>query len=93
MSYYTADEYRESELMEAFEIQELLNLDAKRLKRLLRERKVGSLEIKARGVEVDPAELRKKLQPKGSERATLLIFRSGRDVVAAIAKRLEATLR
>ena len=66
LSYYTADEYCQSPLLEAFEVHELLNLDMKRLKRLLRERKVGSLEIKARGVEIDPAELRRKLQPKGA---------------------------
>jgi hypothetical protein len=94
LSYYTADEYRKSSLLEAFEVQELLNLDVKRLKRLLRERKVGSLEIKARGVEIDPAELRKKLQPKkGGESATLLIFRSGEDVVVAVAQRLEPAPR
>lgn len=93
LSYYTADEYRESELLETFEVQELLNLDVKRVKQLLRERNVGSLEIKARGVEVDPAELRKKLQPRGSESATLLIFRSGKDVVAAVARRLEPARR
>ncbi|MEO8495682.1 MAG: hypothetical protein ABI614_11470 [Planctomycetota bacterium] len=87
LSYFTTDEYRESPLLESFEVDELLNLDVKRLKRLLRERQVGSLEIKVRGVEIDPAALRKKLQPKGSESATLLIFRSGEDVVVAVAKR------
>ncbi|MBC8356312.1 MAG: hypothetical protein H8E66_30405 [Planctomycetes bacterium] len=87
LSYYTADEYRESALMEAFEVQELLNLDVRRLKRLLREHKVGSLEIKVRGVEINPAELRKKLQPKGSESATILIFRSGEHVKVAVAQR------
>lgn len=89
LSYYTADEYCESPLLEAFEVDELMNLDVKRLKRLLRERKVGTLEIKVRGVEIDPAELRKKLQPQGSESASLLVFRSGDDVKVAVAQRLE----
>lgn len=88
LSYYTGDEFHDSPLLEAFDVDELLNLDVKRLKRLLRERRVGSLEIKVRGVEIDPAELRKKLQPKGSESASLLIFRSGEDVKVAVARRL-----
>ncbi|MDA1051709.1 MAG: hypothetical protein O3C40_14665 [Planctomycetota bacterium] len=88
LSYYTADEYRESPLLDAFEIVELLNLDVKRLKRLLRERRVGTLEIKVRGVEIDPAELRKKLQPKGSASATLLVFRSFDEVKVAVAQRV-----
>jgi len=91
LSYYTADELQDSPLLEVFEIDELMNLDVKRLKRLLRERKVGILEIKVRGLEIDPAELRKKLQPKGSESATLLIFRSGEDVKVAVAQRRETT--
>ncbi|MCA9142508.1 MAG: hypothetical protein H6821_07805 [Planctomycetaceae bacterium] len=88
LSYYTADEFRDSPLLEVFEISELLNLDMKRLKRLLRERNVGTLEIKVRGVEVDPAELRKKLQPKGSASATLLVFRSYDEVKVAVAHRM-----
>ena len=92
LSYYTADEYRDSPLLEVFEVDELLNLDVKRLKRLLRERKVGTLEIKVRGVEIDPAELRKKLQPKGTGRASLLIFRSADEVKVALAHRCEPAL-
>lgn len=87
LSYYTADESHALPLMEAFEVQEIINLDIKRLKRLLRERQIGSLEIKVRGVDVDPKELRKKLQLKGSNNATLLIFQSGESVVSAITKR------
>ncbi|MBI2479585.1 MAG: class I SAM-dependent methyltransferase [Planctomycetia bacterium] len=45
LSYYTADELQESPLLEVFAVDELLNLDVKRLKRLLRERKVGTLLI------------------------------------------------
>jgi len=93
LSYYTADEYRESPLLEVFEVHVLLNLDVRRVKRLLRERKVGSLEIKVRGAEIDPAELRKKLHPKGSESATLLIFRSGEDVKVAVAQRVVSAPR
>ncbi len=91
LSYYTAEDLRDSPLLEVFEIDELLNLDVKRLKRLLREREVGTLEIKVRGVEIDPAELRKKLQPRGSGNATLLIFRSSEEVKVAVAQRLAGT--
>jgi THUMP domain-like len=87
-SYFTSDALRESELMEVFEVRELLNLDVRRLKKLLREQSIGTLEIKVRGVDVDPIVLRKKLQPKGDAIATLLIFRSGSETKVAVAERV-----
>ena len=45
------------------------------LSRALRERGIGTLEIKKRGVDVDPAALRTKLKLRGDAAATLVLTR------------------
>ena len=49
--------------------------DRKRLKAYLREKQVGVLEIKKRGSDVIPEQLRKELGLKGSNSATLIVTR------------------
>jgi hypothetical protein len=46
------------------------------LKRWVREHEVGTLEIKKRGTDVTPEELRRRLAPKGPGRATLVVTRT-----------------
>ena len=58
------------------------------LKSLLAERRIGRLEIKKRGVGIDPAEVRRKLALRGSKSATLVVARIGRRVVAILAQRV-----
>jgi hypothetical protein len=48
----------------------------RRLKLALRERRVGSLTIKKRGVDVRPEVLRGQLDLRGTESATLLLTRT-----------------
>ncbi|MEL4505123.1 SAM-dependent methyltransferase [Luteococcus sp. H138] len=59
-----------------FEILEVLDNNPKTLKAWVREHRVGTLEIKKRALDVDPAELRKKLQPKGPNSATIVLART-----------------
>ena len=47
----------------------------KALSRALRERGIGVLEIKKRGVDVDPAKLRTSLKLRGDDAATLIVTR------------------
>ena len=47
----------------------------KTLKKWVREHDVGTLEIKKRGTDVTPEQLRKQLAPRGSQRATLVMTR------------------
>jgi hypothetical protein len=48
---------------------------------------VGTLEIKKRGVDVDPAELRRRLQPSGPASATLVLSRTPAGAVALVVQR------
>lgn len=62
-----------------FRVLETFPWDERVLKRSLAARKIGTLEIKKRGVDVDPEQLRKKMSLRGPEQATLIVTRvSGR---------------
>ena len=52
-------------------------LDEARGLAYLREKGIGTLEIKKRGSDIVPEQLRKELQPKGKGAATLIVTRVG----------------
>ncbi len=53
-------------------------------------RGVGRLEIKKRGVRLDPDEVRRQLQARGDAEATILLARVGGRMTAIIARRITA---
>ncbi|MCS5714821.1 class I SAM-dependent methyltransferase [Herbiconiux sp. CPCC 205716] len=75
IAYLTADEVVETPFASAFRVRERLPASEAALKRALRERRIGTLEIKKRGIDVDPAALRTRLALKGPESATLILTR------------------
>lgn len=70
-----------------FRVIDSLPLDVRALKKLVAARELGTLEIKKRGVDVDPAELRKRLAPKGPNAATLILTRVAGRRTAIVAER------
>ncbi|MEZ7899023.1 MAG: class I SAM-dependent methyltransferase, partial [Flaviflexus sp.] len=62
IAYLTSDALVELPFLEAFTVQEVLPLQEKKLARELKNRGIGTLEIKKRGVDVAPEVLRKKLK-------------------------------
>ncbi|MFB6721943.1 methyltransferase domain-containing protein [Kribbella sp. NPDC056345] len=87
IAYVTADKLVPTPLASAYEIVEQLPYKEKALRAWVRAQDIGTLEIKKRGVDLDPAVLRKKLAPKGTTAATLVITRIGRDAVAYSCRR------
>ncbi|MEY2848749.1 MAG: hypothetical protein RI885_1414 [Actinomycetota bacterium] len=75
IAYLTADDLIQTPFAQAFRVLESFAFDERVLKRELAARRIGSLEIKKRGVDVDPAVLRRKLALRGSESATLVVTR------------------
>jgi len=71
-----------------FEIQEVMPWDRKRVRRWLRERGIGRLEIKTRGVKESVDALRGQLALSGDREATLLLTQVNRRVLALLAQRL-----
>lgn len=87
IAYLSGDTLVATPYASAFEVLEVLPYALKALKRCLRDREIGSLEIKKRGVDIDPAALRPRLSLAGPERATLLISRTPTGAVAVLARR------
>lgn len=86
--YLTGDSRIEDLALAAFEVQEVLPWNLKSVKALLRERGIGRLEIKKRGVDLDPERLRKQLELRGEHAATLLIARANQSTIAVLAHRM-----
>ena len=82
IAYVTSDTLLQTPLASAYEITATLPYKDKVLRAWVRDNAVGTLEIKKRGVDLDPAQLRKRLSPTGTNRATLIVTRIGRSPVA-----------
>ena len=88
IAWITTDEAPQTAFGQAFEVVERFPLDVKTLKRELGARDIGVLEVKKRGVDIDPATFRHKLGLRGSQSATLILTRVAGDRVALLARRL-----
>jgi hypothetical protein len=88
IAYFTADTAKASPFASCFRIIETFPLDEKLLKRELAKRNIGTLEIKKRGVDVDPAVFRTRLSLRGDASATLLLTRISGRKVALLAERV-----
>ena len=73
MAYFTSEFSREIAGGTCYEILEELPFDLKQIKRHLKKHDIGRLEIKKRGVDLTPEQLRKDLKLKGKNGATLII--------------------
>lgn len=88
IAYLTSDTLLSTPFARGFRILDEFPLDVKTLTREMRTRGIGTLEIKKRGVDIDPAEFRKKLSLKGTQSATLILTRIGERRVALLAERV-----
>jgi hypothetical protein len=73
IGYLTGDEPVVSPWLTGFAVVEVLPYAEKALRRWVRDHEVGTLEIKKRGIDVDPAALRRRLKPAGPGAATLIL--------------------
>lgn len=87
IAYLTTDRLPVTPFGQTFRIVEELPSREKALKKELTKRGIGKLEIKKRGVDVDPAALRVRLRLKGERQATLILTRSASGHVALLAER------
>lgn len=75
-AYLSCDEPVISPFVTCFEVLEVLDAGEKTLRAWVRERRIGVLEIKKRGIDIDPAALRRRLKPAGPNQATLVLART-----------------
>jgi SAM-dependent methyltransferase len=88
IAYLTNDRLTPTPFASAFRVLETLPFDEKKLRLALFQRRIGTLEIKKRGVDVDPATLRTRLKLKGPESATLILTRAAGQRVALLVERV-----
>lgn len=88
IAYLTADAAIETPFAAAFRVVAEFPLDKKTIKRELDARGIGTIEIKKRGVDIDPAAFRTALAPKGDASATLILTRIGGKRRALLVERL-----
>ena len=77
IAYLSSDNEISSPWLRGFEVMESLPLDVKRIAKRMSELDIGTLEIKKRGVDITPEQLRPKLKLKGKSAATLILTRVG----------------
>ena len=91
IAYLTSDSALTSPLVSSFHVRETVPADVKGLSRALRDRGIGALEIKKRGVDLDPATLRTRLKLRGEASATLILTRIGARRLALLCDRVAAS--
>lgn len=89
IAYLTGDEAASSPFLRSFRVLAELSLDERTLAKELRARGIGVLEIKKRGVDIDPARLRRRLGLAGSQGAVLILTRIQGRHRALLAERVE----
>ena len=75
-------------LARGFRVLDVLPYSVRRLRAELARREVGVVEIKKRGVDVDPAALRRELKPSGPHAVTVLLARVAEQRLAILAEPL-----
>lgn len=90
IAYLTCDDDPRSPFATTFEVLEVLPYRTADLSAWVRANRVGTLEIKRRGVGFDPAALRRELRPSGPNAATLLVTPTNRGTVTLVVRRTEA---
>lgn len=90
IAYLTSDAALTSPFVQSFRVRETLPANPKAISAALKAHGIGRLEIKKRGVDVDPAAFRKKLTLRGDQEATLILARIGDRRTAILADRVPA---
>ena len=78
----------ETPFAQRFRVREVLPLDQRTIAQRMKELGIGTLEIKKRGVDIDPAQFRTKLKLSGRDSATLFLTRIGSGRGAILADRV-----
>ena len=90
IAYLTADQAVTSPFLTGYEVLDHFDFGLKRLRQYLRARQVGCLTIKKRGTAVQPTELRRQLDLKGDQTATIVLTRLGRQQSVLLVRPLQS---
>jgi hypothetical protein len=85
--YLTGDQFVDHPALARYRVEAALPYRTSKLKSLLAARSIGRLEVKKRGVDLDPEQVRRELHVPGETHATLLLTRTGDRVMAMVTTR------
>jgi len=88
IAYLAADRLVPTPLATPFAVERVLARDERTLRGWVREAAVGVLEIKLRGIDADPAVLRRRLKPSGPNAATIVLTPTPDGARALVVRRL-----
>lgn len=88
IAYLTADAPVETPFARGYRVVEAMPFKVKALAAALRERGVGTVDIKKRGVDITPEQLRPQLKLKGAGRMTVIVTRVAGQRTALLAEPL-----
>jgi hypothetical protein len=87
-AYLTGNQPIDAPLLQGFVIRESLPLRTATVAQLMADRAVGRVEVKKRGVAIDPEKFRRELKLRGDNEATIVLTRIGKREVALICERM-----
>jgi hypothetical protein len=88
IAYLSSNQLIHTPFAQVFKVLDIVPLDIRAITQYCRNAGIGTLEIKKRGVDIDPATFRTKLKLKGAGSATLILTRAGDGRVAIAAERV-----
>lgn len=88
IAYLTADQFRSTPYATAFEVLEVHPYSEQNLRQWARDRRIGTLEIKKRGIDLDPAMLRRRLKLRGTGSATVIVTRTVEGAMLVVVRRI-----
>jgi hypothetical protein len=89
IAYITTETASPTPFARGYEVLEKTAVDPKAISGALATHNIGRVEIKKRGIDIDPATFRKKLTLTGSGDGVVILTRAGTKRLALIARRIE----
>jgi SAM-dependent methyltransferase len=88
IAYLTSDSLHDTPFATRFVVLQRFPFHLNVLRSWVRRDHIGALEIKKRGVDLDPADLRRRLRLAGPKSATIVISRTPNGAIAAVVERI-----
>jgi hypothetical protein len=90
IAYLTTDQLLATPFATGFEVLEVFPYSERALRQWAARAGVGALEIKTRGLRLDPAALRRRLRLRGDQTATVVLTRTDQGALVLVVRRLAA---
>jgi hypothetical protein len=87
IAYLVGERPLDDPALACFQVTDCMPFDLKRLRQWLRQRGIGRLEVKKRGVAEEPEQIRRRLHLRGDGAVVLLLAPLSKGVTAILARR------